>query len=98
MQLGGVVRLNPACRSTQQLPEETFRDPKRSFSPQRSAPSTAGAESSAQRWKGPTLVPALPTPPSLNQGSPFPTQGTPWPLSPCQTGKLHGPNATTLAP
>lgn len=46
----------------------------------------------------PPLVPALPTPPSLNQGSPFPTQSMAWPLSPCQTGKLHGPNATALAP
>lgn len=82
MQLGGVARFNPACRrvlycSAWQLPEETSRIPKRSFSAQRSAQRMAGAESAVQRQKGPSPVPALPPLSPLNQGSPFPAQSTP---------------------
>lgn len=56
VQRGGVARLSPACRrvlccSERQLPEETSRDAKRSFSPQRSAQTMAQGESAVQRRK-----------------------------------------------
>lgn len=97
VQLGGVEMLNPACRrvlccSARQLPKETSRDPNVLLTAGRCTENGWGRVHSAKA-EGLPPVPALPPLPLPKPGFPLS-----WPLSPCQTAKLHGPNTTALAP